>query len=99
MYGNCVQKVPSVFCSADLSHSDDLRFVPSAASRRWNIALIECCRGCSRGQRGELVEERSEPLCAAGTFKTLSVLSFMRSPSAHQVYCSSPPSDGRQPSL
>jgi hypothetical protein len=28
-------------CGQALAHSDDLRFVPSAASRRWNVALIE----------------------------------------------------------
>jgi hypothetical protein len=49
-----------------LSHSDDLRRVPAAASRRWNIAPIERSRGRSRRQRGELVQDRPEPLGAVG---------------------------------
>jgi hypothetical protein len=48
-----------------LAHSDDLRFVPSAASRRWDAALIEDYHGRSRGQRGQLFQERPKPRHAA----------------------------------
>jgi hypothetical protein len=41
-----------------LAHSDDLHCVPSAASRRRNIALVERCGGRSRGQRGEFTQDR-----------------------------------------
>jgi hypothetical protein len=50
--------------SQALAHPDNLNCVPSAASRRGNIALIESCRGCNRGERREFIQDRPEPLGA-----------------------------------
>src|SRR5450755_315347 len=50
--------------SQALAHPDNLNCVPSAASRRGNIALIESCRGCNRGERCEFIQDRPEPLGA-----------------------------------
>jgi hypothetical protein len=41
--------------SQALARPDNLNCVPSAASRRGNIALIESCRGCNRGERCEFI--------------------------------------------
>jgi hypothetical protein len=47
-----------------LAHPDDLRCVPSAASRRRHVARIERCRGGIRRQRDQLIQDWPKPFCA-----------------------------------
>jgi hypothetical protein len=47
-----------------LAHPDDLRCVPSAASRRRHVARIEHCRGGIRRQRDQLIQDWPKPFCA-----------------------------------
>lgn len=47
-----------------LTHPDDLRCVPSATSRRRDVARIERRRDRVRGQRGQLIQDWPKPLCA-----------------------------------
>jgi hypothetical protein len=54
---------PRTFREA-LAHPDDLRCVPSAASRRRDLSRIErCCDRICR-QRGQLIQDWPKPFCA-----------------------------------
>jgi hypothetical protein len=91
-------RVPTFPCFAQrasgqtLSHSDDLRRVPAEASRRWNIAPIERRGGRSRWQRGELVQDRPEPLGAVGRHRQHPVFArpHPTRPQRHQISAAVP---------
>jgi hypothetical protein len=71
-----------------ITHADHLRRVPSTASRRRHIASIELCRDSISGQRGELLQDRPEPLGAIcrRSQKSMSA-KHMHAPRAHQAIC------------
>jgi hypothetical protein len=54
---------PRTFGEA-LAHPDDLRCVPPAASRRWDVSRIERCRDRICRQLGQPIQDWPKPFCA-----------------------------------